>query len=73
MSSNLEVNLKVATSRNPNNCPPNTSSLFHPDFLNSCANKIQRTISNRDIRRSAKQAKKAMRNQTRHVNLIQYL
>lgn len=73
MSSNLEANLKVASLRNPNNCPPNTSSLFHTEFLNSCANKIQRAISNRDIRRSAKQAKMAMRNQTHRVDLIQYL
>jgi len=73
MSSNLKANLKVASSRNPNNCPPNTSSLFHTEFLNSCANKIQRAISNRDIRRSAKQAKMAMRNQTHRVDLIQYL
>ena len=47
MSSNINANLKVASSRNSNNFPPNSSSIFSSDILHECANKIQRVIKNR--------------------------
>ena len=39
VSSNLESNLKVASSRNPKNYPPNNSSLYPADILNLYAKK----------------------------------
>ena len=73
MSSNLNANVRLASSRNPNNYPPNSSSIFNSDILYACANKIQHAVRNRDIRRSAKNARKAMRNQGHRVRLIHYL
>ena len=73
MTSNLEANLKVGISRNPNNCPPSSAFIFHPDILLSCVNKIQRIVRNRDIRCSVEQSKEAMKNQAHRVDLISYV
>ena len=73
MSSNINANLKVASSRNSNNFPPNSSSIFSSDILHECANKIQRVVKNRDIRRSAKNARETMKKQSHRVRLIRYL
>ena len=73
MSSNLIANKKVNTSRNPRNQPPNFSILLHSDILELCANRIQRTVKNRDVRRSAQNIKKTMQNQAYRVSMVSYL
>lgn len=73
LSSNLIANKKVTSSINPRNQPPNSSILLHSDILELCANRIQRTVKSRDVRRSAIHIKKTMQNQAHRVSMTRYL
>ena len=73
MSSNLEINHKLNLSRNPNNCLPNSKSIFDSDVHSFCAKKIQQAVSNQYIRRSAKKVKDRMKDQAYRVHIIKYL
>ena len=71
MSSNLSLNIKADLSTNPNNFPPN--AFFNSNILSDCANKIQRAVRNRDVRRSVKRIKQSMKDQTYRTQIISCL
>lgn len=72
MSSNLLENMKAASSRNPDNFPPNLLSLFDPITTNLFC-KIHTVVQNKDMRRSAKKRKQTMKDQSYRRYVINYL
>ena len=73
MSGSALLNNKAGSSENPWNNPPNTSSIPNEHDLSVSAEIIQRAIGRRDMRRSAAQLKKTIKNQAYRARIVRYL
>ena len=73
MSGSLLPNKRAHKSMNPNTCIPNSSMSIYPTHEEFAATRIQKLLKNRDIRRSAKQMKKTVTDQSYRRGLIKHL
>ena len=73
MSGSHALNKIVQKCSNPKNSYTALNGIQHLDKMQASAQKIQCYIRNRDIKRSAKNMKAAMTNQTYRLSLIKYL
>ena len=73
MSSSATLNQKTNSSTNPMNNPCHIDFDINSAYSIKCASKIQRWVSNTDVKRAAKKLKETIANQSYRQSLIRYL